>query len=92
MEGFDVNVLRGVDRGDAQWRVFDVGEAMSPHRGGDEDVSRDRRQSVLVDLEAALSGLDDKHLRVGVAVLADARVAFGFSSPLGDVSPGKLKM
>ena len=67
-EPFGVHVRRGVDRGDPQLRLSRVGEAMSAHRGGDEDVSGDRRQLEVVDLEAGLSGVDDEHLRVGVAV------------------------
>ena len=41
---------------------------MSAHRGGDEDVSCGRGESEVVDLEAGLSGVDDEHLGVGVAV------------------------
>ena len=52
----------------AQLRLSGVGEAMSAHRGSDEDVSRGRRQPDVVDLEAGLPGVDDEHLRVRVAV------------------------
>jgi hypothetical protein len=49
-------------------RLSYIGEAMSAHRRGDEDVSRGRRQSEVVDLEAGLSGMNDEDLGVGVAV------------------------